>query len=219
MNINLNIRGLALLAALCLVVAGCSNPPVSSKKAPATLTIAEDSAYTTTFQDLRLGRLLDYRLELSQADESWVRLWVEMYEDGQLDSPETLIELSYGMHPEPVHDGPLGWAVVYPGTDAAAMSLYTGDTSGSQDAEATLFTGSEGTYTAWDYAWKQGERLAIDFGETRVLGAYRIGAGNELRTYNLQDESEVEKMIAGEKRVFLLKFNLERIETPDESDA
>lgn len=219
MNINLNIRGLALLTGLCLIAAGCNDPAISTKKAPAALTIAEDSTYTTTFQDLRLGRLLDYRLELSQADESWVKLWVEMYEDGQLDNPETLIELSYGMHPEPAHDGPLGWAVVYPGTDAAAMSLYAGDASGSKDAEATLFTGSEGAYTAWDYAWKPGESLTMDFGETRVLGAYRIGAGNELRTYNLQDETQIEQMIAGEKRVFLLKFNLERTDKPVESDA
>lgn len=63
-------------------------------------------------------------------------------------------------------------------------------------------------FRGWDYAIDE-EKQELKLGETYLLGAYRVSAGNSIRSYELQDEEQVKKMINDDSHVFLLKIKLE----------
>ncbi|MFD9628272.1 hypothetical protein [Peribacillus muralis] len=67
---------------------------------------------------------------------------------------------------------------------------------------------SDGVFSGWDYAIGE-DKLELKLGHTYLLGAYRESTGNSIRTYDLQDENEVKKMISDDRIVCLLKIKLE----------
>ncbi|MFE4141258.1 hypothetical protein [Peribacillus sp. YIM B13472] len=64
---------------------------------------------------------------------------------------------------------------------------------------------SVGVFSGWDYAIGE-EKVELKLGETYLLGAHKESNGNSIRTYYLQNENEVKKMISDDKVVFLLKI-------------
>jgi hypothetical protein len=68
-----------LLSAVIVIFifsAGCSSKIRNNKKI-AYISLNTDSEYVNTFIELQLGTLFDFNLKLTDADKSWVNIWVE----------------------------------------------------------------------------------------------------------------------------------------------
>ena len=187
---------------LLIIISGCNN-----KDSLATISVTADSEHVNTFKNLHLGELYEFDFKLNQADKTMVNLWVERYENGKQDS-QPLNELSYGRSPNKVKEGNLGFGIIK--TNDASFGFLYAPTSASTPPQKIKNIRSVGVFTGWDYAI-EGEKVKLKVGETYLLGAYRVSKGNSIRTYNLQDEDEVKKMISDDKIVFLLKIKLEKI--------
>lgn len=94
-----------ILYLFLFILGGCGNETKQVKKI-AYISKSENSQYAKTFTDLHLGNIYQFNLKLPEADKSWVTIWVEGYKNGEKTDPFRLIELSYGLHPNPFRKGP-----------------------------------------------------------------------------------------------------------------
>ncbi|MFD4932686.1 hypothetical protein ACFWMS_28290 [Peribacillus butanolivorans] len=182
-----------------IIISGCTN-----KDSIATISVNSDSEHTNTFKKLNLGELYDFDFKLNNADKTWVNVWIESYKDGKQE-PQPLAELSYGKSPNKVEEGNLGFGIINT-NDTRLGFLYAPNVTATPQKIDKIH--SVGVFSGWDYAIGE-DTVELILGETYLLGAYRESNGNSIRTYNLQDENEVKKMISDDKIVFLLKIKIE----------
>ncbi|MFJ6209761.1 hypothetical protein [Lysinibacillus sp. NPDC092081] len=183
-----------------LFLSGCTNQKETELT---TISINTDSKYVSTFKDLNLGMLFDYNFKLNNADKSWVDLWVESYKDGQLES-NSLTTLSYGQSPNKVEEGNIGFGIINSEDESFAF-LYGPSVKATPIKIDKIQSGA--SISGWGYAIGD-ETVKLKLNETYVLGVYRESKGNSLRTYDLQDENEVKKMINDDHLVYLLKLKV-----------
>ncbi|WP_239710773.1 hypothetical protein [Paenibacillus sp. 19GGS1-52] len=145
-------------------------------------------------------------MKLTEADKSWVTLWVEGYKDGKETVPFRLKELSYGLHPDQEAEGPMGFGIINPQFENVSFFFYSPDVSTPPQLVENIL--ERGGASTWDYAIGH-EEVGLESGETKVLGVYQQ-SGNSLRTYDYQDSNEITKMINENKTVLLLKIKVER---------
>ncbi|HHV07059.1 MAG TPA: hypothetical protein GXX69_02450 [Firmicutes bacterium] len=197
-----------LIALLILVslVSGCASEE-SAKIAY--ISANENSRYQTTFSELNLGLVRDYRLVLPNADKSWVRIWVDGYHDGEKMGTSPLAELSCGLHPEKNSEGSMGIGIIRTGKKEYVFLYAPGVSMGPMELDVPLI---DSGMSGWKYAIGN-EQIGIEAGKTVVLGAYRH-AEQAMRTYDLQDESSIEEMIKEDKTVLLLKIRVDEQAEP-----
>lgn len=183
-----------------LLLSGCTSQKDSEL---ATISINTDSKYVSTFKDLNLGTVLDFHFKLNQADKRWVDLWVESYKDGQLES-NSLTALSYGQSPNKVEEGNIGFGII--NTDDESFAFLYGPSMRANPIKIDKIP-SDASISVWDYAIGD-ETVKLKLNETYLLGVYRESKGNSIRTYDLQDENEVKKMIQDDHLVYLLKLKI-----------
>ncbi|MFJ7508339.1 hypothetical protein ACIQW7_02480 [Peribacillus simplex] len=199
MKKNYIIFSLILILSL-IIISGCTN----SKDSIATISVNSDSEHTNTFKKLNLGELYDFDFKLNNADKTWVNVWIESYKDGKQE-PQPIDKLSYGLSPNKVEEGNLGFGIINT-NDTLLCFLYSPNATTTPQKIDKIH--SVGVFSGWDYAIGE-EKVELKLGETYLLGAYRESNGNSIRTYNLQNENEVKKMISDDKVVFLLKIKIE----------
>jgi hypothetical protein len=186
--------------------AGCSN---NDKRDAPTISINQDSDYEQTFNDLNMGVLFDFDFYLPHADERWVNLWVERYQDGKKD-PEPLAELSYGNSPEEVDEGRLGFGMINPDSKDTMVFLY-GPGVSTHPIPIAENQSDPSTLRTSEYAIGK-EEEALKIGKTIVLAVYRESGGNSFRPLDVQDEESVKRVIQEVKTVLLLKLKVEEKE-------
>ncbi|MGG4267324.1 hypothetical protein [Peribacillus simplex] len=191
----------SLLLILSLIISGCTN----SKDSIATISVHPDSEHTNTFKKLNLGELYEFDFKLNNADKTWVNVWIESYKDGKQE-PQPLNELSYGLSPNKVEKGNLGFGIIN-ADDSRLGILYAPNITATPQKIEKIH--SVGVFSGWDYAIGE-DKLELKLGKTYLLGAYRESKGNSIRTYDLQDEKEVKKMIKDDSIIFLLKIKIEK---------
>ncbi len=187
-------------------IVGCSNGPVNEESF-ATISLNPDSAYEQTFEDLPLGELYNFNLKLAQADQSWVTFWVEGYQYGEQAEPFRLTELSYGKSPDPVVEGSMGFGIINAQDKKKLLFMYAPEVSSVPHEIGELLTADGVRGTSWDYAIGE-EEVALAPGETKLLGVYRQ-VEQSFRTYDYQDQEDLERMIQDDKTVLLLKVKIE----------
>ncbi|MGE7673515.1 hypothetical protein ACQKMV_08060 [Lysinibacillus sp. NPDC094403] len=183
-----------------LLLSGCTDQKDTEI---ATISINTDSKYVSTFKDLNLGIVLDFNFKVNNADKNWVDLWVESYKDGQLDS-NSLTTLSYGQSPNKVEKGNIGFGIINTNDESFAF-LYGPSVKATPQKIDKILSG--GSISGWDYAIGD-ETVKLELNETYLLGVYRESKGVSMRTYDLQDENEVKKMIDDDHLVYLLKLKI-----------
>lgn len=193
---------------LFLICLGCSEKAESEEKI-AYISANKDSTYTKTFKDLNLGILYDFNFRLTEADTSWVTFWVEGYQNGEKTDPFRLIELSYGLNPDKLVEGQLGFGIINPRSEEnASFFLYSPNVYTTPQSIENLLN-SEGVMgSSWDFAIGE-EELGLEAEEAKILGVYRE-TGNSVRTYDYQDMNHITQMINEDKTVLLLKIKVER---------
>ncbi len=191
-----------ILISTLLIFTGCTNN--GNKDSIATISVNSDSEHTNTFKKLNIGELYDFDFKLNEADKMWVNVWMERYKDGKKE-PQPIAELSYGNSPNKVEEGNVGFGMINTGDTRLGFLYAPNVTSTPQNIDKIH---SDHVISGWDYAVGE-DKKEIKLGETYLLGAYRESNGNSMRTYNLQDDNEVKKMICDDKIVFLLKMKIE----------
>ncbi|MFJ3389184.1 hypothetical protein [Lysinibacillus sp. NPDC086135] len=192
---------ISILSTLFLLfLSGCTN---QKDTALATISINTDSKYVSTFKDLNLGIAQDFHFKLNNADKSWVDLWVESYKDGQWES-NSLMALSYGQSPNKVEEGNIGFGII--NTDDESFAFLYGPSVKANPIKIDKIQAA-GSISGWDYAIGD-ETVKLKLNETYLLGVYRESNRNSIRTYDLQNENEVKKMINDDHLVYLLKLKI-----------
>lgn len=195
------VRGFILVFFLVLS-SGCTNSEVEKPR----ISINSDSDYVTTFEDLNLGVLYDFDFKLPNADNSWVNLWVERYNDGKLDA-QPITQLSYGNSPSEMEEGNLGFGIINPNTEAPLVFLF----GPGVRTQPSIIEKESKTIVAssWDYVIGD-EDVELELGKTTILAAYRETQSNSIRTVDLLDEEAVKRMIQQNDMVLLLKIKIEK---------
>jgi len=197
---------LALLSLFLLILfTSCSNESDSK----ITIKPTPESDYVTTFEDLNLGHLFDFEFRLPEADQRWVKVWVERYKDGEK-VPGRVAELTYGNSPQNLDEGHLGFGVISPDRKDNLYFLYGPGIKGSpKKSQLTVdFEGMQG----WRYAIRKDEETEIKLGETKLLAVYRSSLDNSMRSYDFQDEEQLEQMLKEDSENLLLKIEVEKSE-------
>lgn len=203
-------RTILIMLFSLLILVGCSNEPIhEAEKNIAYISVTENSQYAATFQDLHLGVLYDFHLKLTEADKSWVTLWVEGYKNGEEANPIRLAELSYGMHPDATAEGPLGFGMINSASEEALFFLYSPGASTTPQSVEHILNPDGVDAATWGYAIGD-EETGLKSGETKVSGVYRL-TGNMIKTYDYQNADNIRRMIEEDISVLLLKIKVEKM--------
>jgi hypothetical protein len=184
---------------------GCSRES-SNKNKIAYISSNTDSAYEKTFKELQLGILFDFDLKLTNADKSWVDIWVEGYHNGKAVEPFPLTQLSYGLSPAQVEEGHMGFAIINPNSSEAQFFLYSKGIKTAPHNIDNNFLSKEGI-RSWDYAIGD-KAIGLESGEEMVLAVYRQGEESLRAGYNYQDTDSINNMINEDTTVILLKIKV-----------
>jgi hypothetical protein len=195
-----------IITILCLMLAGCSKVEMDKEKAAAYISANEDSAYEKTFKELPLGILYDYNLKVNHADKRWVKIWVEGYQDGEKAEPFHITEMTYGLSPNQVDEGRMGFGIINPRSEDALVFLYEPNGGRHPHRLTNNILINEASGSMWDYAIGT-ETIGLALGETKIIGVYR--QGNSFWTYDYQDANSIKQMINEDKTVLLLKIKIE----------
>lgn len=168
-----------------------------------------DSEYEQTFEDLHLGTLFDFNLKLPNADTSWVDIWIEGYKNGKPIEPVPLTQLSYGLSPNKINEGSIGFGIINPNKDETQLFLYSvasGAYTNPYSVNNDLFTKSG--FTSWNYAIGN-ETIGLEAGKEIILAVYRQNEDSIRTGYNYQDINSVNEMIKKDTTVLLLKIKVD----------
>lgn len=203
-NNQLIISSIIFLA-LFLIIVGCSNQANKEEKI-AYISANDNSEYEKVFEEIGLGILFDYKLNLPYANRSWVTVWLEGYKNGS-NEPIHLNEISYGLSPNKVEEGHMGFGIINPNSDNPSVFLYFPSGSLPPHSIDGITFSRKGTISSWDYAIGS-ETIGLGTGETKILAVYRESE-NSLKTYDSLEMSSIKQMIDDDLTVLLLKIKVE----------
>lgn len=208
------MRKLSMIIILfCSVIfaAGCTaNAEVDEEDhAIAIVSPVHDSIHEQTFEELGLGKLWTYHLKLPDASNSWVRIWVEWYRNGQLQDQRT-VELSYGLSPKQVEEGMFGIGLMNLQENSKALTMYSIGVSLHPRVIPELLA-SEGILGSVPFYAVNGE-VKLEAGEALLLGGYRATAG-VIETLDVQNPEAITKMIEGDIELLLFKIVVDHAES------
>ncbi|WP_273834342.1 hypothetical protein [Guptibacillus sedimenti] len=164
---------------------------------------APESEYARTFDELVLGTLFDFKLEVQNADQRWVKLWVERYQDGKKDD-DSVVDLIYGESLDETDEGHVGFGIINSETDEPLYFLYAPDIK-LNPQKSNQKANLESSMSTWEYAFKD-KKVPLALDEEKILAAYRSTTSNQMRTVDMSDPNDVKKMIQEDSEVLLLKI-------------
>ncbi|SDJ80831.1 hypothetical protein [Sediminibacillus albus] len=191
-----------------LLLSGCTKNLTREEGILAEVSVAEDSSYQATFEELNLGVMLDFYLKLPQADSTLVKLSAEGYQNGEKVHEKPLLTISYGLNQQESEEGHIGMGIINPSGDNTMLTLFAPGSSSQSDNIAKYIHQDTNLVSTWDDALGDTE-LSLKAGESAILGAYRE-AENEIGMHDLQDQQSVETMIESDEIVLLLKMKVEK---------
>lgn len=200
---------LSIMIVLIMVISVGCNKDISNKDNKiAYISLDAESIYKKTFEELSLGIIFDFNLRLPNANKSWVEIWVEGYSNGEIFDSIPLTELSYGLSPNQIEEGNMGFGIMNLNNDEIQLFLYSqGIKTKPYFIDNDFFI--KNGISSWDYAIDS-KIVELEPGEEKLLAVYRQSE-DQLRTYNFQDLDSINKMINEDKTVLLLKIKVEEV--------
>lgn len=154
-----------------------------------------------------MGLIFDFNLKLPQANESWVKLWVEGYSEGEQIEP-ALSVLEYGQSPNQEEEGNVGVGIINADSAERQIFLYGPSVRLSPHSiDQDIFL-TEGI-SSWDYAIDN-KQVGLASGEEKILAVYRQSAG-DMNAYSYEDEESIDQMIREDAVVILLKIQVDEM--------
>lgn len=200
-------KAVAVLFFLLTTGTGCVRESDTDGDEIAYISAEKNSKYQETFEELDLGLIFDYHLKLPRADESWVKLWVEAYSEGELIEP-ALSVLEYGHASNQEETGNIGVGIIQADSEDRQFFLYGPDVRLSPHSVDQKIFLTDGI-SNWDYAIDTNQ-IGLASGEEKILAVYRQSAGN-IKAYSYQDAASIEKMIEDDAVVILLKIKVDEL--------
>ncbi|UNK16894.1 hypothetical protein MNQ98_20685 [Paenibacillus sp. N3/727] len=204
-----NIRRIVwpvVIMVLLLGLLGCSKDTTPENNV-AFISANENLEYEKVYKELGLGVLYDFDFKLPYADQSWVNIWVEGYQNGQKMDPFHLIELSYGKSPQQVEEGHMGFGLINPISEAGSIFMYSHNVKAPPIRIDNQILNNSASFNVWDYAIGS-EKVSLESGETKLLAVYRQGKNNTIEGFDYQDSQAMDKMIKKDAVVLLLKVKV-----------
>lgn len=196
-----------VITLLLITGVGCVRDTSIESNEIAYISVDTKSKHQKTFEELNLGIIFDYNLKLPRSDESWVKLWIEGYSEGEQIKPELSV-LEYGQSLNQEEEGNIGVGIINPNNDERQVFLYgpsVSITPHTIDQDIFLTEG----ISSWDYAMDK-KQVVLAPGEEKILAVYRQSAGN-MNAYSYEDLKSIEKMIQEDAVVILLKIKIDEI--------
>lgn len=192
---------------LLLSGVGCVRDTDTDGDEIAYISVETNSKYQETFEELNLGLIFDYHLKLPRADESWVKLWVEAYSEGELIEPPLSV-LEYGQSADQEEEGNIGVGIINADSEERQFFLYGPSVRlAPHSIDQDIFL-TEGI-SNYDYAIDN-KQVALTSGEEKILAVYRQSAGN-MNAYSYEDVDSIKKMIQEDAVVILLKIQVDEM--------
>ena len=189
---------------ISFIISACSGCSFKSEMVP-TITKNPNSKYEQTFNDLDLGVLFDFNINIPKADKRKVTLWVERYNKGDKKS-QPLKQLSFNYNKERIIKGHLGFVMLNSNSNDPLVFLYG---PGVKTIISQIDEISDvDSLISWDYAIGK-EKVKLKLGDTKILAGYRVSNNNSIRTVDFQDEESVKRIIKKDETVILLKIKIE----------
>lgn len=200
---------LAIIIITIIFCTGCSSKKSNSDNNQiAYISSNTDSEYLKTFKDLQLGILFDFNLKLPNADKSWVNIWVEGYSNGKAVEPFHLAELSYGLSPNKVEEGPMGFGILNANSIEPQFFLYSKGVKTTPDIKDKSFF-IKSAASIWQYAIGS-EPIGLESGKETILAVYRQGKNSLRAGYDYQNLNSINQMIKDDITVLILKIKVEK---------
>lgn len=202
------MRKAFVCASILLLLAGCSMSASVDDEHLAYLSHEQEDEHEKMYHEMEIGILLNYHLRLPKADETWVNVWVEGYEDGKPMSPPRLTELSYGFAMDEIQEGNMGFGIIQPAEGEELFSLYA---PGMTNAPKKVLNNPIDREMPYGWGYTMDEEITLDSGDTKVIGVYyQSGKKGEIRSVDVKSEEGIERMITDENVVLLLKIKVEQ---------
>ncbi|QDP40235.1 hypothetical protein [Radiobacillus deserti] len=183
----------------------------SSSDSLATVEANLNSNYSRTFQDLGIGMAQDFHLTLPHADKTWVKIWIDAYQNGKEYESNPVSALSYGMSPNQYEEGHMGVGVIKGEDGDQQLVLYAPNIKMKPIEIPIPMELTAGGYIA-NYAIGE-EEIYLEEGETKVLAAQRtLKNAASIRDWNNQEDKQ--KMIEESETVLLLNIEVNK-QMPD----
>ena len=191
----------SVLLLLTVMVSGCNVSKASGGSTE--IKVSENTDRQQAFADLGLASVLDFDLTWQDADETELVIWAEQYADGKIE--EQAISFTDSSEEEKVK-GHIGMGIVDTEDAPPTIVVYALGSSMRGALERKI------DHSNAFYGWSSidDEKVKLEIGKTYTIGAYRVSSGHSIRTYNLQSEDEVKKMMKDDRTGFLLKVKLEK---------
>ncbi len=201
------LKAFVVVPLFLMIVAGCVRDTATESNEIAYVSVDTKSAYQETFEELDLGLIFDFNLKLPQANESWVKLWVEGYSEGEQIEP-ALSVLEYGQSPNQEEEGNVGVGIINADSAERQIFLYGPSVRLSPHSiDQDIFL-TEGI-SNWDYAIDN-KQVGLASGEEKILAVYRQSAG-DMNAYSYEDEESIDQMIREDAVVILLKIQVDEM--------
>lgn len=198
---------LALVIGLLFSIS-CETININENKTVAYISRNNESNYEKTFNELNLGKIFDYKYKLDNADKTWVRLWVEGYENGEKIDPNPLSSYNYYLNPNKnSEEGKLGFGIIDSSNKNSSIFFYSPSSTIHPIDLDFNFNENSNIYT-WRNAIND-ETYKIKKGEEIILAVYREIKGNELVHYDYQKSDSIKKIISEDSKVLLFKFKID----------
>lgn len=201
---NKKIILICLLITITTLIISCSS--IDSKKdSIAYISANPKSTNQKVFTDLNLGTIFDYNFKLTKADKSWVNFWIEGYENGEKMEPFVISELSYGLSPNEIEEGNIGFGLLKNEDSKYSSFFYTPYIKSVPSTMDEKILKND-TQSMIGYAIGS-EKVGLNYGEEKIIGIYRQKE-NSIRSYDYTDSSSIDKIIENDDTVLLLKIKI-----------
>ncbi|WP_246939185.1 hypothetical protein [Bacillus pinisoli] len=185
---------------------GCSKP-TNGENYVAYISANPESEYEKTIEELGMGILYDFQIDLPYADKTKVNLWIEGYKDGEK-LPEDLSGIGFGHSPEKEEKGRLGFALFKPSTGEESLMIYT--PSGRVEPHHISLNPIEASKPFGSGYGISNDQVGIRSGETITLAVFQQSTNNIIESFDFQDEDSINEMIEKGYTVLLYKMKAEK---------
>jgi hypothetical protein len=191
---------------LFLIITACTHKPISEDLA-GYISVDEGSNYKETFDDLGIGRVFNYNLHLLEADESWVNVWLEGYQNGQLIEPNPLSGMNYGLSLNEEERGKMGFGIINSNIEPLVF-FYTHEIRvHPKMIQEDVFLNKG--ISLWNYAIDE-EKVQLKYGEEKILAVYRENEESIRTGYDYENDEIIDEVIRNNETVLFFKIKVEK---------
>lgn len=192
-----------------IIVSMIFNTGCSRNKNIAYISANTNSEYNNTFKELNLGTFFDFNLKLLNADKSWVTIWVEAYSNGKAVKPDHIIELSYGLSPEKVMKGHMGFGILNYNAGPKVFIISNNIRTNFKSIDDNLLSKDLASSSGYTIGSKL---IGIEPGKEVILAVYNQVKGSTVKVYDYKDSNSIKQIINESATVLLLKIKVEKKE-------